>query len=652
MRAVLLAAVITPQLAHATNFTVGTGTTTTAAQTLSAGQTGTVASGGTLAVTGNNVAISVTGNATIVNNGTIQQTSVLTGSNAGNSRAIRDNTGGLTLTLTNGSATNSAALIQTADADVIQMKVATSSVTVNNYGTMSSLNSSAGGNQVIDWTALTGTGSNTLNNFATGVITASEADAVRPGVNGFINNAGIIKSTTSTGSSSDGIDAQTNTGITIVNANNAGSGTGTGLIEGGRHGITGGNIVLPGTYAMSITNNLGGTIQGDNGSGINIDGLNGNEVVTVVNHGTITGNGVTGDGDGIDVDGILNLTNTGTIKSLNAVSATGIAASEGLTIGGGTIVNSGLIEGDVAAGNTNAIGRGVSFLGNDVLTGPLTGTREAIYGNATLTNQAGGVIRGQNDSAIAVDGPASGFTVTITNQAGGLMEGGGATAATIQTGADNDIVTNAGTIRNIGGNTKTAVNLGAGDDHLIFTDAAPIVVGGLDGGLGGKVNGDVLTVNLDHGSILTLDGAIKNFEKIEVLAGSLVLNGQLTLAINGTAAASPTGFGQVIFSDASGTLTLGAGSTLELLLGFTPTFGQTFDLVNFANGSLVGMFAGLAEGSVVTSQDGQLFSISYLGGISGHDIVITAIPEPASYAQIAGALAVAGAAVWRRRRTA
>ena len=113
------------------------------------------------------------------------------------------------------------------------------------------------------------------------------------------------------------MDGHKNTGITNVNAFSAGSGTGTGLIEGGRHGITGGNTTT-GVYSMSITNNIGGTIQGDNGSGINIDGINGNEIVTIVNHGTITGNGVTGDGDGVDVDGVVNLTNTGNIKSLNA----------------------------------------------------------------------------------------------------------------------------------------------------------------------------------------------------------------------------------------------------------------------------------------------------------------------------------------------
>ena len=109
---------------------------------------------------------------------------------------------------------------------------------------------------------------------------------MRPGVNGVVFNAGTIKSTTTTGSSSDGVDAQNNSGVQITND------TG-GLIEGGRHGITGGAVDATVSFTMSVTNNAGATIQGDNGSGINIDGFNANEVLTVVNHGTITGNGTT-----------------------------------------------------------------------------------------------------------------------------------------------------------------------------------------------------------------------------------------------------------------------------------------------------------------------------------------------------------------------
>jgi hypothetical protein len=185
--------------ASAANFDI-TGPSTTA-QTLGsgAGQTGTITDTGSLTVSGGANAVTITGNnATLTNLGTLEQT--------GTGRAIRDNTGVTGLTITNGSATNSSAVIQAADGDVIQMNKSPASVTLNNYGVMTSLNASAGGSQVVDFNAIL-SGANTVNNYATGVMRAYEADAVRPGVNGIVTNAGKIISSTMTGSSSDGIDA-------------------------------------------------------------------------------------------------------------------------------------------------------------------------------------------------------------------------------------------------------------------------------------------------------------------------------------------------------------------------------------------------------------------------------------------------------------
>jgi hypothetical protein len=65
--------------------------TVTAAQTLPS-DAGVVSSTGDLEVSGNSVAITVTGTSSIQNGGVIKQT--------GTGRAIRDNTGGLTLTVT------------------------------------------------------------------------------------------------------------------------------------------------------------------------------------------------------------------------------------------------------------------------------------------------------------------------------------------------------------------------------------------------------------------------------------------------------------------------------------------------------------------------------------------------------------------------
>jgi hypothetical protein len=217
VRTVLCAALaLTMGSAAATPFTVAGPTTT--AQALGSGETGTVAAGAALTVAGTAVAVTVNGsNATLNNQGTIAQT--------GSGRAIRDNTGVANLVVNNGSATNAAATIRTADGDVIQMNKPAASVTLNNYGSLVSLNASAGGSQAVDFSAMTG--ANVLNNYAGGVITASEADAVRPGANGAVFNAGTIRSTTPSGSSSDGIDGQENSGIRIANA-------GTGVIDGGR----------------------------------------------------------------------------------------------------------------------------------------------------------------------------------------------------------------------------------------------------------------------------------------------------------------------------------------------------------------------------------------------------------------------------------
>ena len=701
-----LAGLLLSPVAEATSFSISSSSATK--QTLATGETGTVASTGSLTVTGNNVAITVTGNSTITNNGTISQTSTLTGSNAGNSRAIRDNTGGLTLTVNNGSSTNSAALIQTADADVIQMKVAGSTVTLNNYGTLNSQNASGGGNQAVDWASLnTTTGSNTINNYATGVMQATEADAVRPGVNGVVNNDGLIKSTTSTGSSSDGIDAQSNSGVTVVNANAfAGeTGTGTGTIEGARHGITGGNIditVNAGAYAMSVTNNLGGTIQGDNGSGINIDGLNGNEVVTVVNHGTITGNGhdlgngTSHDGDGIDVDGLVNITNTGIIRSINAYSAVAgaPAQSEGITVGGGTITNSGTIEGLVAAGNTNAVGRGISLLGNDVTTGPLIGTREAIYGDATVTNQAGGLIRGDSDSGIAVDGPASGHTVTINNNADATIQGGGTVNAAIRTGADNDTINNAGTIN--GSSGGKAIDMGAGNNTLTIQGGAASILGDVSGGVGGS---NILNFNIGTGNTFSYNGSFSNFSDVELNSGKTALNGantytgttnvnsgailggdgsiagQVDVKAGGTLAAGnsvgtlstgnllleaasifsveldPTnahGHGIADLINVTGSASINL-SDLVLLLLSAPTLGQTFDILsNDGSDAIIGNFA---QGNSVYASFGGLtyrFGIDYASG-TGNDIQLTelsTVPEPTTGIL----LGLGGLALLRKRR--
>ncbi len=488
------------------------GTVTSANGTvLTAGSTAAV--NGTLTGTGSAVTFTTTGNnATLTNLGTINQT--------GTGRAVRDNTGVTGLVINNGSTTNSAALIQTADADAVQMNVSSGSVTVNNYGSIISKNASAGGAQALDFNAVT-TGSNTINNYATGYIAATNADAVRPGVNGVVNNDGYILSTGDV----IGIGAKNNTGVVINN---------TGTIEGGHHAITGGALDSTTPYTTTVTNSVGGLIQGDNGSGINLDGFNANQTATIINHGTITGyggylsDGSPEDGDGVDVDGLVNVTNTGIIRSLNASSTTpgAPAHSEGITVGGGTITNSGTIEGLVASGNTNAIGYGITLLGNDITTGPLTGGREPMYGNATVNNLSGGLIRGDSASGIAVLGStASGYAVTINNNAGATIQGGatlsglGNTQAAIFTGEDPVTLNNAGKID--GSSNGYAITGDTGNITLNVTGGSALILGAITGGSGTNV----MHIDPGAGNTFSYAGAISNFSTVEVKSGTVALSG-------------------------------------------------------------------------------------------------------------------------------
>ena len=254
--------------ALATNFTVSSGTDT-AAKTLAAGETGAVAAGATLYVagSGNAITLSATAGTTTINNaGNILQT--------GTGRTIRNNTSGTpSITLTN----FSGALIRSADADTLRADVAGSNWNINNSGTISSLNPSLGGSQAIDLDAVTTGTVSIVNNFS-GQILAYAADAIRPGANAHIVNAGTISATLNaadTAPSSDGIDTQNRSGVRVDNL-------GGGLISG-RAGITGGALNNSVLFTTSVTNNSGGIIRGLNGSGINLDGFNANQTATIVN---------------------------------------------------------------------------------------------------------------------------------------------------------------------------------------------------------------------------------------------------------------------------------------------------------------------------------------------------------------------------------
>lgn len=374
-----------------------------------------------------------------------------------------------------------------------------------------------------------GTTGASINN--SGAITATGGDAMRPGASSIVTNSGTISATPTltagAPSGSDGLDLRSVTGMSITN---------TGLIQG-RHGITGDGLSAapsPGNTAattFTVTNNAGGVIGAVNGSGLNIDvsvllpskaidpaaGIRSVLVVTNAQGATIRGGvmaGATnGDGDGIDTDGILRLNNAGDVFALGAkgVGSDSLPNNpEAISIGGGSITNTitGRIVGSAAL--ADAPNGDPTRAGNGILADNSSGGDA--FAPTTITNA--GLIQGKSGFAAKIVGT---FDDTVTNQAGGVMRGN-TTAAALQTGGGNDSVTNAGTIANSG--SGAALDLGDGNDTLTLQNGAN-VNGDIDGGAGT----DTLILDLGPDGRFDYTGSILNFESARIIAGMFYLNG-------------------------------------------------------------------------------------------------------------------------------
>lgn len=480
-----LAALSLPGSALAASFEVTTvppDANSTTAKAVTGTDTGIVRSGATLATSANSIVWSGAGsNVTIINSGTITSSANrgfdTSGSLLGSSLTFTNNAGA-TITSSN-------------DALRINGSIGNGTVIINNYGTMTSTTNG----RAIQMDANTSTtGSVTINNFAGGLLQSlGDADALRPGMNGVVNNWGTINAAFGGG---DGVDFQDRTAT--VN-NKAG-----GLITAAKHGINAGNGVI------NVVNDAGATIIGRNGSGIGSDNASASNAATIVNSGRITGaaNGSgTSDGDGIDIDGAATITNyaTGVIEGIGAAgydSGNRLNNSEGISIGGGTILNYGTITGAayaIVVNNDSNVDNSRSGVAATTLTnyGSITGyngfavrlenkwgdarDNDTIVNYGTITGNGaipgGTVLRGDGTPDPGAEGRVEGVDYTSAGNAGNarFIRGDG---SAIQMGQGADQLTNYGTI--IGSNGR-AINMEGGSDTVRIM-AGSKIVGLVNGG--------------------------------------------------------------------------------------------------------------------------------------------------------------------------
>lgn len=303
-----------------------------------------------------------------------------------------------------------------------------------------------------------------VTNLAGAVITnAGTADVVRPGNDLYaditVNNYGTIRAGTVQGATSggDGVDLQSKDGGHLATINNYGDG----VIEGGKHGVTGAN-------AADIYNE--GTITGRNGSGLNFDTDAGDSdgAVKVNNFGTITGayDGYgNGDGDGVDVDYLVNVRNYGTIQGVGADNIDDFA--DGVAAGGGKIANK---FGATIYGETNGI-----LIDDGDRNGAYAETR--IINDGYITGKLGYGVRliGDFNDAVTNHG-----TIAATDHAAAAIDLGGGDDRLVNTGdIDGDILLGDGNDFVRSGNVLGVIDGGAGDDHIQAGRNDDTIYGGL-----------------------------------------------------------------------------------------------------------------------------------------------------------------------------
>uniref|UniRef100_UPI003144FA30 Ig-like domain-containing protein n=1 Tax=Terrirubrum flagellatum TaxID=2895980 RepID=UPI003144FA30 len=474
-----------------------------------------------------------------------------------------------------------ASIVSPDDAIRINADLPNGVVSIDNAGTIRSSNNG----QALDFNNITSaTVSTTITNESTGIISTAGADAIRPGANALINNHGQI--TAGGTGSNDGVDFQ-DVGFGSVHNFDGGS------ITGARHGITG-------KQAIAIDNDVGATITGQLGSGVNLD-TGSSTTSTIHNAGTITGHAAGSvDGDAVDIDGLANIDNSGLIQALGA--GTG-GLTEAITIGGGQINN---FAGATIHSAQRAITVDDSSLGN-------------AFAVTTIYNE--GVIQGDNGEAISITDT---FADTLTNK--------GAIVGTVGLGGGDDILDDY-----TGATFSADVNGGVGIDTINLRGAGV-------GSLGSFSAFEV--VNLFSGD-WTIGS--EGFGSANLQTGAQTLRLAAATVADGHFDATIAGFGDDDVLDlrgigAAASATLGAGNVLtvsggavSVTLQLDPMHDYSHQLfktaADGAGGTLVTVAANqapVAENGAASGAEDQAIN----GQVSASDP--DGLPSPLSYSLVNG----------------
>jgi fibronectin-binding autotransporter adhesin len=414
--------------------------------------------------------------------------------------------------------------------------------------------------------------------------------------------------------------------------------------RGGGNTYTGSTTILAGTLSVNRESSLGATptatdynniimkegttfIYGlatspNSFRGIRLDGtatFNQNVTGTLTWGGPITGSGG------------LNILETGSFRP----------GSNMLTYSGDTT----LMSGSIAMGSDNPL----PYAGNS--NNGIAGTAGAGTGNVYLWS---GTSIGMASYSLRINGLYDG---TATGHGTGSISLSGSSSKTLTLGDNNANGSFSGAIT---GGKLTVYKMGNGTQILssasnnfgsTTTNATSVSAGILN------VNGSIGSLTASSGGTFSPIGSVLSSTALNVL-GKLNFQAGSTDVFDFNSA---TAYDQINVSVGGVAGTVALGGTLQVNLGtFAPATTDKFWIIqNDLTDAVSGTFAGLAEGATAFTSGGTDWVIYYDADYatlnatpgSGNDVVLVAVPEPATLSMLFAALAAIGLTIVRKQRS-
>lgn len=291
---------------------------------------------------------------------------------------------------------------------------------------------------------------------------------------------------------------------------------------------------------------------------------------------------------------------TGTISSsdsnIELMTYTTFTSSGGVAVSG----NSALTLNDESARSANAVftlpislgGNGISKIGALNLVGQGNGDSITLAGKTTLTSDV--QVTADGNTTLNVTGPIvyNGHSISSAGQ--------NVTTITVAQGSDH-----------------SSDNPFVGNNVTYFDDGT---VGNTTVNNGGllKGNGTLASANIQSGGSI----APGHSPGCMTVSGNFTLSGTYTEQIQSPGNTACTDYDQM---KVGGTVTLTGGTlSVNFLSGFSPSVGQTYEIIaNQGGSSVVGTFSGMPEGDVFAVGSLKL-QITYKGA-GGNNVVLTVV---------------------------